>query len=146
MPLLRPPVCRRLHDELRGQVRADAGRDPEPTAVIDSQSVRGAGTVPRVGRGLGTRLGQRPQAAQRYRCPGPDHHHRGHRRQRQVRGTARPLIWNLHRVGAVRAGGGYAGKLGTSAQSGLTSSHRLTKPEQSAHEVELLDKADLGAA
>ena len=135
MPLLRPPVCRRLHDELRGQVRADAGRDPEPTAVIDSQSVRGAGTVPRVGRGLGTRLGQRPQAAQRYRCPGPDHHHRGHRRQRQVRG-ARPLIWNLHQVGRrvrlVRAGGVYAGKLGTSAQGGLTSSQSLAEPEHGA--------------
>jgi len=119
MPLLRPPVCRRLHDELRGQVRADAGRDPEPTAVIDSQSVRGAGTVPRVGRGLGTRLG----------------HRRGHRRQRQVRG-ARPLIWNLHQVGRrvrlVRAGGGYAGKLGTSAQGGLTSSQSLAEPEHGA--------------
>jgi hypothetical protein len=48
MPLLRSPVCRQLHP--RGQVRADAGRDPEPTAVIDSQSVRGAGTVPRAGK------------------------------------------------------------------------------------------------
>jgi hypothetical protein len=47
MPLLRPPVCCRLHDDLRGQVRAGAGRDPEPTAVIDWQSVRGAGAVPR---------------------------------------------------------------------------------------------------
>jgi putative transposase len=38
----------RLHDVLRAQVRAAAGRDPEPTAaVIDSQSVRAADTVPR---------------------------------------------------------------------------------------------------
>jgi hypothetical protein len=37
---------------LRTQVRAAAGRDPEPTAaVIDSQSVRAADTVPSATRG-----------------------------------------------------------------------------------------------
>jgi putative transposase len=42
----------RLHDVLRTQVRAAAGRDPEPTAaVIDSQSVRAADTVPSATRG-----------------------------------------------------------------------------------------------
>jgi putative transposase len=42
----------RLHDGLRARVRAAAGRDPEPTAaVIDSQSVRAADTVPRASRG-----------------------------------------------------------------------------------------------
>jgi transposase len=42
----------RLHDALRGQVRAAAGRDAEPTAaVIDSQSVRAADTVPAASRG-----------------------------------------------------------------------------------------------
>src|SRR6201981_2402734 len=42
----------RLHDALRAQVRAAAGRDPEPTAaVIDSQSVRAADTVPKDTRG-----------------------------------------------------------------------------------------------
>ena len=46
MPLLRPPVCRRLHDDLRGRVRADAGETGGPTAV-DSRSVGGAGTAPR---------------------------------------------------------------------------------------------------
>jgi transposase len=41
-----------LHDGLRARVRAAAGRDPEPTAaVIDSQSVRAADTVPRASRG-----------------------------------------------------------------------------------------------
>jgi putative transposase len=41
----------RLHDALRAQVRAAAGRDREPTAaVIDSQSVRAADTVPRASR------------------------------------------------------------------------------------------------
>ncbi|WP_237532831.1 hypothetical protein [Streptomyces sp. SID8352] len=36
-----------LHDRLRGLVREDAGRDPEPTAaIVDPQSVRAAATVP----------------------------------------------------------------------------------------------------
>jgi transposase len=42
----------RLHAGLRTQVRVAAGRQPQPTAaVIDSQSVRAADTVPRVSRG-----------------------------------------------------------------------------------------------
>jgi putative transposase len=42
----------RLHDVLRAQVRAAAGRNAEPTAaVIDSQSVRAADTVPKATRG-----------------------------------------------------------------------------------------------
>jgi transposase len=42
----------RIHDALRDQVRLAAGRNPLPTAaVIDSQSVRGADTVPGNGRG-----------------------------------------------------------------------------------------------
>jgi transposase len=42
----------RLHDGLRGQVRRAAGRDLEPTAaVIDSQPVRAADTVPEASRG-----------------------------------------------------------------------------------------------
>jgi transposase len=42
----------RLHDALRARVRTAAGRDSEPTAaVIDSQSVRAADTVPRTSRG-----------------------------------------------------------------------------------------------
>ena len=41
-----------LHDRLRGQVREDAGRDPEPTAaIIDSQSVKADATVPATSRG-----------------------------------------------------------------------------------------------
>jgi transposase len=42
----------RLHDVLRGLVRAAAGRNAEPTAtVIDSQPVRAADTVPKASRG-----------------------------------------------------------------------------------------------
>ena len=41
----------RLHHELRARARA-AGRNPQPTAaVIDSQSVRAADTVPKAARG-----------------------------------------------------------------------------------------------
>jgi transposase len=43
---------RRMHDQLRDQVRIAAGRDPRPTAgIIDSQSVRAAETVARDQRG-----------------------------------------------------------------------------------------------
>jgi transposase len=42
----------RIHDVLRDQVRRRAGRRPVPTAaIIDSQSVRAADTVPRRSRG-----------------------------------------------------------------------------------------------
>ena len=42
----------RLHDALRERIRSAAGRDTEPTAaVIDSQSVRAANTVPKATRG-----------------------------------------------------------------------------------------------
>jgi transposase len=42
----------RIHDALRDQVRIRAGRAPLPSAaVIDSQSVRGADTVPALSRG-----------------------------------------------------------------------------------------------
>lgn len=45
-------VWHQIHDALRDLVRVYEGRDPLPTAaVIDSQSVRGADTVPRASRG-----------------------------------------------------------------------------------------------
>jgi putative transposase len=88
-----------LHDALRARVRAAAGRDPEPTAaIIDSQSVRAADTVPKASRGwdnakkvngrkrhiavdaLGLVLAVVVTAA-----------------SVQDRDAARPLLWNLHR-------------------------------------------------
>jgi transposase len=43
---------RHIHDALRDLVRLHEGRDPAPTAaIIDSQSVRGADTVPTTSRG-----------------------------------------------------------------------------------------------
>jgi transposase len=43
----------RVHDALRDQVRLDAGRRRQPSAaIIDSQSVRAADTVPKQSRGF----------------------------------------------------------------------------------------------
>ena len=88
----------RLHDALRAQARVAAGRHHEPTAaVIDSQAVRAADTVPKASRGW--------DAAKKVSG-----------RQRHIavdatglvlavvitaasvqdRDAARPLLWNLH--------------------------------------------------
>jgi len=107
----------RVHDTLRDQVRTAAGRNPAPSAaVIDSQSVRAADTVPRASRGwdagkkvngrkrhiavdtLGLLLAVLVTAA----CV-------------QDRDAARPLLWRLRAgyrgIRWVWADGGYAGKL-----------------------------------
>ncbi|MEW2051883.1 IS5 family transposase [Streptomyces sp. NPDC005476] len=45
-------LARELHDRLRGKAREAAGREAEPTAaIIDSQSVKGAASVPAASRG-----------------------------------------------------------------------------------------------
>jgi transposase len=109
----------RLHDGLRAQVRAAAGRQAEPTAaVIDSQPVCAAGTVPRTSRGW-------------------DNAQKVNGRKRHIavdtaglvlavvitaasvqdRAAARPLLQNLHRtsrrIRLIWADGVYAGKLST---------------------------------
>ena len=107
----------RLHDALREQVRAAAGRSPAPSAaVIDSQSVRAADTVARSSRGW-------------------DNAKKVNGRKRHIavdvtglllaivvtpasvqdRDGARPLLWQLraeHRgIRLAWADAGYAGKL-----------------------------------
>lgn len=112
-----------VHDALRAQVRAAAGRDTEPTAaIIDSQSVRAADTVPRASRGwdnakkvngrkrhiavdaMGLLLAVVITAA-----------------SVQDRDAARPLLWNLHRasrhIRLIWADAVYAGKLSAWAAS-----------------------------
>jgi transposase len=104
----------RLHAELRARARVVAGRKPQPTAaVIDSQSVRAADTVPKASRGW-------------------DNAKKVNGRKRHIavdtgglllavviteasvqdRQGARPLLWNLHRacrkVRLVWADAGYA--------------------------------------
>ncbi|MGI5135603.1 MULTISPECIES: IS5 family transposase [unclassified Streptomyces] len=45
-------LAKEFHDRLRGRARVAAGREAEPTAaVIDSQSVKGAASVPAASRG-----------------------------------------------------------------------------------------------
>ncbi|WP_329461099.1 IS5 family transposase [Streptomyces sp. NBC_01431] len=45
-------LAREFHDRLRGRAREAAGRESEPTAaIIDSQSVKGAASVPAASRG-----------------------------------------------------------------------------------------------
>ena len=113
----------RLQDMLRAQVRAEAGRDPEPTApVIDSESVRAVDTVPGASRGwdyakkvngrkrhiavdaLGLLLAEVITAASV-----PD------------RDAARPPLWNLHRAcrasALIWADSVYPGKLAAWAAS-----------------------------
>ena len=110
-------VLQRVHDRLRDQARAAAGRDPRPTAaVIDSQSVKAAGTVPRASRGW-------------------DNAKKVNGRKRHIavdatglvlavvitaasvqdRDAAKPLLWNLSRcctrVRLAWADAGYSGKL-----------------------------------
>ena len=107
----------RLHDALRAQVRTAAGRNPEPTAaIIDSQSVRAADTVPKASRGW-------------------DNAKKVNGRKRHIavdamglvlavvitaasvqdRDGARPLLWNLararRRVHLIWADAAYNGKL-----------------------------------
>ena len=113
----------RLHAGLRAQARAAAGRHREPTAaIIDSQSVRAADTVPRASRGW-------------------DNAKKVNGRKRHIavdaaglvldvvitaasvqdRVAARPLLWNTHRacqhVRLVWADAGYTGTLATWAAS-----------------------------
>jgi transposase len=107
----------RLHDTLRDQVRVAAGRNPAPSAaIIDSQSVRAADTVPKHSRGWDA--GKKVNGRKRHlavdtlglllvvwvtaACV-------------QDRDAARPLLWRLRPsyrgIRRVWADGGYAGKL-----------------------------------
>jgi transposase len=59
---VRAGVWQRIHDTLRDRTRVRDGRNPLPSAaIIDSQSVQGADTVPRSSRGYDA--ARRPTAA-----------------------------------------------------------------------------------
>jgi putative transposase len=132
----------RLHDVLRELVRASAGRNAEPTAaVIDSQSVRAADTVPKASRGR-------------------DNAKKVNGRKRHIavdttglvlavvitaasvqdRDGARPLLWNLHRacgkVLLVWADAGYtARKLAAWATAMKITIEIVSKRDQHVFEV-----------
>ena len=135
----------RLHDALRAQVRASAGRDPEPSAaVIDSQSVRAADTVPKASRGW-------------------DNAKKVNGRKRHIavdtqglllavvitaasvqdRDAARPLLWNLRRscrrVRLIWADSVYAGTLVTWAAATLRLDVRIVRKRQ-PHVFEVLPR------
>jgi transposase len=109
----------RLHSQLRAEVRAAAGRTPQPTAaVIDSQSVRAADTVPKASRGWDN--AKKVNGRKRHIAAGTT----GlildvviTAASVQDRVAARPLLWNTHRacrgVRLVWAGAGYTGTLST---------------------------------
>jgi transposase len=114
-----------VHGELRERCRAAAGRRPGPTAaVIDSQSVKAAETVPGSGRGYDA--GKKVNGRKRHiavdttgllltvliTAAGV-----------QDRDGAKPLLWNLRRafpkVKLAWADSGYAGKLVTWTKTAL---------------------------
>src|SRR6266480_462821 len=136
----------RLHDALRARVRAAAGRDAEPTAaIIDSQSVRAADTVPRASRGwdnakkvngrkrhiavdaMGLLLAVVITAA-----------------SVQDRDAARPLLWNLHRasrhIRLIWADAVYTGKLQPWAATYLKLTVQIVKRPQNQHTFEVLPR------
>jgi transposase len=131
----------RLHAELRARARAAAGRHPQPTAaVIDSQSVRAADTVPTATRGW-------------------DNAKKVNGRKRHIavdttglvldvvitaasvqdRAAARPLLWNAHRacrhVRLVWADAGYTSKLAAWAAATKMTLQIVSRREPHAFEV-----------
>src|SRR5690242_11736928 len=137
----------RLHAGLRAQVRLAAGRSPQPTAaVIDSQSVRAADTVPRASRGW--------DAAKKVN---------GRKRHIAVdtmglvldvvitaasvqdRQGARPLLWNTRRacpkVRLIWADAGYTSKTGKLATWAATLKMTLSiVARRSRHTFEVLPR------
>jgi transposase len=135
-----------LHDALRAAARRAAGRAAEPTAaVIDSQSVRAAPTVPKASRGW-------------------DNAKKVNGRKRHIavdtgglllevlatpasvqdRDAARPLLFNLHRarrrVRRAWADSVYAGKLQPWAATYLHLTVEIVRRPQDQHTFEVLPR------
>ncbi len=135
-----------LHDALRGQARRAAGRTTEPTAaVIDSQSVRAAATVPKASRGW-------------------DNAKKVNGRKRHIavdtsglllevlvtpastqdRAAAAPLLFNLkrarRRVRRAWADSGYTGKLVPWAAKWLKLDVEIVKRPAGSHTFEVLPR------
>ena len=135
-----------VHDALRSKAREAAGRDAEPTAaVIDSQSVRAAATVPKASRGW-------------------DNAKKVNGRKRHIaadtlglllevlatpasvqdRDAARPLLFNLHRarcrVRRAWADAVYAGKLQPWAADYLKITVEIVKRPPDQHTFEVLPR------
>jgi len=138
-------VLQQIHDQLRDAARALTGRDRQPTAaVIDSQSVRAADTVPKASRGW-------------------DNAKKVNGRKRHIavdtaglvlavvvtaasvqdRDAARPLLWNLTRactrIRLAWADAGYAGKLTAWATANLKLTVEIVR-KRDAHAFEILPR------
>jgi putative transposase len=136
----------RIHDVLRGQARQAAGRNAEPTAaVIDSQSVRAADTVPKASRGW-------------------DNAKKVNGRKRHIavdatglllavlitaasvqdRDAARPLLWNLRRtsrrVRLVWADTGYQARRLTAWAATLRITLQLVRRPDDLHTFQVLPR------
>jgi transposase len=135
-----------LHDALRGQARRAAGRTTEPTAaVIDSQSVRAAATVPKASRGWDN--AKKVNGRKRHIAvdstglllevlitPASTQH----------RDAARPLLFNLkrarRRVRHTWPDGGYAGKLLPWAATWLKLTVQIVKRPDDLHTFKVLPR------
>ena len=138
-------TLQQVHDQLRAAARALAGRDPQPTAaVIDSQSVRAADTVPKASRGW-------------------DNAKKVNGRKRHIavdtaglvlavvvtaasvqdRDAAKPLLWNLARacthIRLAWADAGYTGKLTSWAAATLQITVEIVR-KRDAHAFEVLPR------
>ena len=139
-------ATRRLHDDLREQVRVLAGRRPAPTAAcIGSQSVKGADTVGKASRGFDA--GKKIEGRKRHiavdvmgllLCVVVT------AASVQDRDAARPLLWGLaagFRGGTlVWADGGYAGKLVTRAAGTLRRRVQIIKRPGNLHTFKVLPR------
>jgi len=128
-----------LHDALRAAVRLAAGRTVEPTAaVIDSQSVRAAPTVPRSSRGWDN--AKKVNGRKRHLAvdtSGLLLEVLATPASVQDRDAARPLLFNLHRarrrVRLAWADGGYAGRLLPWAATWLKLTVQIVKRPDDLH-------------
>jgi transposase len=134
-----------VHDQLRAAARTAAGRDRQPTAaVIDSQSVRAADTVPKTSRGWDN--AKKVSGRKRHIAAGTA----GlvlavvvTAASVQDRDAARPLLWNLARacthIRLAWADAGYAGKLTAWAAASLKITVQIVR-KRDAHAFEVLPR------
>ena len=135
-----------VHDALRGQVRAAAGRNRAPSAaVIDSQSIRAADTVPKATRGWDNAKKVNGR--------------KGHiaidttglllqvvvtAASVQDRDAAKPLLWNLRRacrtIKLAWADSGYSGTLSTWAASALRLTIEIVRRPGDLHTFQVLPR------
>jgi transposase len=139
-------ATRRMHDELRRQVRVLAGRGPDPTAaVIDSQSVKAADTVGKASRGYDA--GKKIEGRKRHIATDT----LGlilvivvSAASVQDRDAARHLLWRLaggfRRISLIWGDGGYAGQLVTWAARTLHRTLQIVKRPDDLHTFQVLPR------